>query len=262
MSTQRTSAFPKVNIGGIPIDAMSRQDLVAMALQDALANKTHRLAPKLVFDANGQAISLAATNDKYRTDLLSADIIHADGGALVSYSKRFTASPIPERSATTDMIHDIAEAFSKHGLTFFLLGAEEDVNRTCATLLESKYPGLRIAGRHHGFFNDLEVVAEAIRASQADLVWVGLGKPLEQEVARKLKPLVTASWLITCGGCFNFITGKYKRAPMWMQRINMEWLHRMVSHPRKLFWRYAITNPHALYLMLRYSDTKTQANSK
>lgn len=140
------------------------------------------------------------------------------------------------------------------GLTFFLLGGEEEVNKECAELLESKYPGLKIAGRHHGYFDDVDAIAKAIGDSRADVVWVGLGKPLEQEISLKLRSLVNTSWIITCGGCFNFVTGKYKRAPLWMQRLNLEWLHRLSSNPRKLFWRYLITNPHALYLMMRKSN--------
>ena len=60
---------------------------------------------------------------------------------------------------------------------------------------------------------------------------------------------------MTCGGCFNFVTGDYKRAPRWMQAVGLEWLHRLVREPKRLFWRYAVTNPLAIFLLL----TRTNA---
>ena len=62
---------------------------------------------------------------------------------------------------------------------------------------------------------------------------------------------IKAGWLITCGGCFNFITGHYRRAPKWMQDANLEWLHRLATNPKKLFWRYLITTPHAMLIVFR-----------
>lgn len=252
---------PKVNIGGILVDAVSRSDLTQLAVRDAVNRRSISGPPKLVFDANGHAISLAASDKDYRQALKHADIIHADGGALVSFSRQVTDTPIPERSATTDMIHDLARAFAQHGLTFFLLGAEEEVNKECAEILEAEYPGLKVVGRHHGYFDELGDIAESIRISRPDVIWVGLGKPLEQQVSLKLQQLVQASWIVTCGGCFNFVTGKYKRAPMWMQRANLEWLHRLGSNPRKLFLRYLVTNPHALYLMVRHAGKPPVTNT-
>jgi exopolysaccharide biosynthesis WecB/TagA/CpsF family protein len=60
--------------------------------------------------------------------------------------------------------------------------------------------------------------------------------------------------IITCGGCYNYITGEYKRAPKWMQDYGFEWLHRMLTQPKKLFWRYLTTNPHAIYCILKHKS--------
>ncbi len=85
-------------------------------------------APKLVFAANGHAIALAAKDEGFRAASTRADIIHADGQAAVFASQLLTSTPIPERSATTDFIHDAARAAAEHGLRFFLLGATEEAN--------------------------------------------------------------------------------------------------------------------------------------
>lgn len=212
--------------GDFEIDCVSRDDLVAWCLQDIA-----RDLPKsqLVMDVNGHGLSLARTDESYRDLTRQADIIHADGGFLVSLSHKLSGPEIPERSATTDMIHDFARKFEETGHSFYLFGATEEVNAQCARELEKMYPKLKIAGRRNGYFSDAEEqgIIDDINASGADVVWIGLGKPLEQKVALRWQNKVKATWLITCGGCFNYVTGHYKRAPMWMQDWNLEWLHRL-----------------------------------
>jgi N-acetylglucosaminyldiphosphoundecaprenol N-acetyl-beta-D-mannosaminyltransferase len=67
-------------------------------------------------------------------------------------------------------------------------------------------------------------------------------------LAIELRDRINAAWIVTCGGCFNFVTGAYGRAPQWMQSANLEWLHRLATNPRKLFWRYVVSSPHALLI--------------
>lgn len=244
----------KLLIGGMQVDALSRAELVEEAFAHIKNNhRGPRTTARLMFDANGHALSLYARDSKYRKAVEEADIVHADGGSVASFSRFISRRPIPERSATTDMIHDFADASRQNETSFFLLGATEEVNAQCAALLIASYPGLVIAGRHHGYFGDLDKIVSLINESKADIVWVGLGKPYEQKVAVELRDRVNSSWLITCGGCFNYVTGAYKRAPQWMQRLNLEWLHRLATNPRQLLWRYFLTNPHALWLMLSRS---------
>ncbi|MGH6877701.1 MAG: WecB/TagA/CpsF family glycosyltransferase, partial [Rhizomicrobium sp.] len=171
---------------------------------------------------------------------------------------RLLASPaIPERSPVTDFFHDAAFAASQRGLRFFLLGATEENSAACADIMRARYPGLTIAGRHHGYFRPEEeaAICAEIDAARADVVWVGLGIPLEQAFCVRNRHRIRAGWLIAAGGCFNYVSGHYGRAPRWMQRTGLEWLYRVWCEPRRLFWRYATTNPHALYLLL----TRTSA---
>ncbi len=204
---------------------------------------------------NGQAIALFHSDARYRAALDAADVVHADGQVIVFASRLLCRSAIPERSATTDMIHDVAERAAHEGASFFLLGGEDGVNAACAARLEALYPGLRIVGRQHGYYRpeDEDAVVAAINASGADIVWVGLGKPNEQIVAHRLRDRLTCRWLITCGGCFNFVAGNYARAPRLMQDIGLEWLYRLIRSPRQLLWRYLTTNPVALFWIVSRS---------
>lgn len=242
--------FASVRFGDFNVACMSRRDLVDAALQDC-ANGVS--SARLVFDANGHALSMAKTDHGYRESVGQADLIHADGGFLITLSRLMDLPEIPERSATTDMIHDFASAFSGTGHGFFLLGAEERVNAECSRVLQEMYPDLLLSGRRNGYFSqgEEESLIEQINASNAAILWVGLGKPKEQIFCTRWRHKLKVKWVITCGGCYNYITGDYARAPSWMQRLNLEWLHRMATEPRKLFWRYVITNPHALWIALR-----------
>ena len=262
----RAKTYSETIAGGLRVASVTRDQLATLMVRECLdARKNSCGTPKLIFAANGQTISLAARDAEFRRFHELADHVHADGQAVV-FATRFFARPgIPERSSTTDFFHDAARAARLHGLRFFLFGATEEVNAACAEAMLAKHPGLVIAGRRHGYFGaDEEAsICEEINASRADVVWIGLGVPLEQSFAVRNRHRLRAGWLVLAGGCFNYVTGHYARAPQWMQRAGFEWLHRLWREPRRLFWRYATTNPHALWLLLtRTSELATSARRK
>jgi exopolysaccharide biosynthesis WecB/TagA/CpsF family protein len=248
--------YGEVTVGGISTARISRQSLGQLMLADCLEARMTQARPKLVFASNGHAIATAARDEKFRETFSQADIIHADGQAVV-FASNLTGTPIPERSATTDFIHDAAALAACHGLRFFLLGATEEANAKAAEILARRYPGLVVVGRRHGYFSlsEEDEVCDEINITKPDVIWVGLSVPLEYEFAVRNKDRLRAGWLVTCGGCFNFVTGAYKRAPLWMQQIGLEWLFRLAREPKRLFWRYAVTNPLAIFLLL----TRTNA---
>ena len=186
---------------------------------DCLAARGGKRAPKLVFASNGHSIALAALNSEFRRQLEGADLIHADGAPVVFASKLLTSSPVPERSATTDFIFDAAAIAEQHGLKFFLLGSTEEINARCAQALRKAYPGVKIVGRRNGYFapQDEAGICAEINRSGADVVWVGLGVPLEYAFCLRNKARLQAGWVVTCGGCFNFAAGDYVRAPKWIR---------------------------------------------
>jgi N-acetylglucosaminyldiphosphoundecaprenol N-acetyl-beta-D-mannosaminyltransferase len=253
-------SYSEVTVGGLNTACLSRDGLARMMLQDCLdARSNPQRQPKLVFASNGHAIALAAQDEAFRFTFEQADIIHADGQAAV-FASRLTKTPIPERSATTDFIHDAAALAAEHGLRFFLLGATEEANAEAARILRETYPGLQIVGRRHGYFSEGEEdeICDEINLTQPDVIWVGLSVPLEYEFSVRNKTRLRAGWLVTCGGCYNFVTGASKRAPRWMQATGLEWLFRLVLEPKRLFWRYAVTNPLAIFLLLtRTSSLQT-----
>jgi exopolysaccharide biosynthesis WecB/TagA/CpsF family protein len=250
--------YDRVTVGGLRTDCVSRYQLGRLMVGDCLAARGGRRAPRLVFASNGHAVAMAALSKQFRATFANADLVHADGEPVVVASKLLSESPVPERSATTDFLFDAARAATEFGLKFFMLGSTEEINARAVENVKQAYPGVEIAGRRNGYFRreDEDAICEAINASGADVLWVGLGVPFEYEFCLRNKSRLKVGWVVTCGGCFNFAAGDYVRAPAWMQKNGLEWLHRLWRDPRRLFWRYAVTNPVAVALLLFRTGAK------
>jgi exopolysaccharide biosynthesis WecB/TagA/CpsF family protein len=181
-----------------------------------------------------------------------ADLISADGMSVVVASRVKCSQPLPERVATTDAFHDIARVAAERGATFYFLGGTEDAVRQAARRASLLYPKLRFVGWHHGHFDAErdDEIGDMINEAAPDILWVGMGVPRQQEfILSQRERWTTVGVAKTCGGLFDFISGKNKRAPEWMQSTGLEWLHRALLEPKRLGWRYLTTNPHAIYVM-------------
>jgi N-acetylglucosaminyldiphosphoundecaprenol N-acetyl-beta-D-mannosaminyltransferase len=244
---------PWVAIGGLPIAAIDRERSARLMIEAAVARRGSGRAPLLVTSANGQVISMCARDPDVRGLLLSADLIHADGMPLIFASRLKCRTPLPERVATTDLFHDVARAAPLSGATFYLLGATPTVIEQAVCKVREEHPQLTIAGYRHGYSGPEEtneVIAE-IDACAPDVLWIGMGMPGELALAVHLRTRLSNVGLIkTSGGLFDFLSGRNRRAPGWMQSAGLEWLYRLALEPRRLLYRYLTTNPHALFLLL------------
>ena len=254
-------ASRRVVIGGIPVTALSQSEWGDLMVADCLANRTrvaHRgqvAAPKFMTSANGYVLSLYARDREFQRLVDAADAVDADGMPLVVASRLLARTPLPERVATSDFFHVAAARAEEAGLSFFLLGGDEEVNRAAVAAVQAAHPRLRIAGRHHGFFalDEEPAIARQIVASGTDVLWVGMGAPYEHRfIVRNRSRLTGVSWIKSCGGLFKFIAGTDPRAPQWMHDLCLEWLFRLAREPRRLFPRYFRTNGHAIYLMYKH----------
>lgn len=245
--------FEETRIAGLPVVTASRAELVDAMIADCEKARVagHAHPPRVIFDINGHAISMTGTNGAFRDALTKADVIHSDGGIWVALSK-FTRRTIRGRSSTTDLMIDFAQACEREDLSFFILGGTEQANVDFCAYLAEHYPRLKVVGRRNGYFgaDDEQEIFATINAAKPDILWVGMGKPREQTFSLKLRDNVKAGWIVTCGGCYNYFVGNYRRAPMWMQNSGLEWLYRMASDPRQFGWRYLTTNPHSISLAL------------
>jgi UDP-N-acetyl-D-mannosaminuronic acid transferase (WecB/TagA/CpsF family) len=170
--------YSEVVVGGIRTACIGREQMGRLMVGDCMAARGGRRKARLIFASNGHAVSMARNDESFRGNFAKADLIHADGQPIVIASRLLTETPIPERSATTDFIHDASKKARDHNLRFFLFGSTEAVNAACAEKLCESYPGLKIVGRRHGYFSEDQeaAIVEEINAADADVVWVALAR--------------------------------------------------------------------------------------
>jgi N-acetylglucosaminyldiphosphoundecaprenol N-acetyl-beta-D-mannosaminyltransferase len=243
----------KVKVGGI---AIARLDLDATAkLMIRLAQARRRgERPLNLTSANGEVIARYRSSTTFAKLIDGADLVSADGQPLVFASKLFGRAALPERVATTDLYDRVAARAERTGATFYLLGADEEVNRKTYEITRQKYPNLRIAGRSHGYLAGaaLEAKIQEIDALAPDILWLAMGVPTEQLFVARWSPRLRNVGLIkTSGGLFDFYSGAKPRAPKSVQTLGLEWAYRILVEPRRLFWRYAVTNPVAIVQLVR-----------
>ena len=244
--------IPLVRIGGINIAALDRDETADLMVKLTQCERPQK-RPWILTSANGEVLSRCASEGHIASLFAEADLISADSQPLVLASRLRHEKPLPQRVATTDLFHNVASRALKEGLTFYIFGATEEENARAVQRSRTQYPGLKIVGCSHGYLTGRELdrkVAE-INELAPDVLWVALGVPREQEFCRHYaEKMPNVGMIKTSGGLLNFLSGTRRRAPWWMQQIGLEWLYRVYQEPHRLFWRYAVTNPHALYLIL------------
>jgi exopolysaccharide biosynthesis WecB/TagA/CpsF family protein len=141
-------------------------------------------------------------------------------------------------------------------MRFFILGATDEMNSLAIQRIRLLYPYLQLAGARDGYFDREKIgaVANEIAATRPDILWIGVGNPEQLLLAHVFKQLIPSlTWVRTCGGLFDFLSGQRSRAPAALQAAGLEWAYRMALEPKRLGWRYATTNITAAMAMARDS---------
>ncbi|NCF17544.1 MAG: WecB/TagA/CpsF family glycosyltransferase [Haliea sp.] len=238
---------------GIPVDNLSLEDTVGHVIGMA---KTRDGRARLVSTLNVDFLvnSLGTRFTKARhPELLSvlrdADLVTADGFPILWLS-RIMGKPLQQRVCGSDLVPALAAMAAGEGLSIYLLGGGQGAARAAADKLVEQHPGLRIAGTAAPFIHtegpelanciaDDEAITEQINASGADILLVGLGNPKQELWFNRNRDRLQVPVSIGVGGTFEFITGAVRRAPTWVQRLNLEWLFRITQDPARLWHRYA-----------------------
>ncbi|MCO8120686.1 WecB/TagA/CpsF family glycosyltransferase [Stieleria sp. TO1_6] len=176
----------------------------------------------------------------------AADMTLADGWPLVSMSRLF-GRPLPERVAGSDLLPELCQACAVSGspLRLFLLGGMPGVAERAKVAIESKWTNVSVVGHCSpplGFEGDAAInrsICDQINDAQADLLIVGLGFPKQELWMAAHRSELKVPVALGLGATIDFLAGEQVRAPRWMQRSKLEWLHRLASNPRRLVARYA-----------------------
>lgn len=136
-------------------------------------------------------------------------------------------------------------------MTVYFLGTKEAILNRLLEVLREQYPNLKIAGAHHGYFKDEEEVVRKIAVCQPQMLFIGMTSPYKEEFVNKYKTELNANLIMGVGGSFDVLAGAISRAPVWMQKNGLEWLHRFMKEPRRLYKRYIFENLYFIYLMMQ-----------
>ena len=196
-----------------------------------------------VFFINAHCVNVAFQDAKYRQHLMNNKLNFADGIG-VSIASKWFGDPLVDNVNGTDMFPPLCEDLDRNETCIFLLGGQPGVAEKLQTRLTADYPRIRVVGVQHGHFGDEQSpeIAARIKASGAELVLVAMGVPRQEHWIAQYGPETGASVLLAVGGLFNFYAGMIPRAPLWMRRTGMEWFHRFLQEPGRMWRRYLIGN--------------------
>ena len=191
-----------------------------------------------------------------REAVLGADFTVPDGQPLV-WALRALGHELPDRVYGPELMDRACARAARSGQRFYLYGGRnQGALAELSRQLRLRYPGLRIVGGYAPPFRELtdaeqEAIAEDIRRTRADVVWVGIGVPKQEKWMAQMRPRLTAPVLIGVGAAFDFHAGLVPQAPARMQRLGLEWLFRLRQEPRRLWRRYARYNPRFVWGVAR-----------
>lgn len=229
-----------VNLCGVRFDALTEAETV-----EVIADQAASGAGGWVVTPNLDILRRLTIDAGFRTLCERASLRVADGMPLV-WAARVQGTPLPERVAGSNLISSVSSAAARRGLRIFLLGGDPGSAEAAAEVLRGRHPNLHIAGLHcppYGFEQDGEAMAlieRLLTSAQPDIVFVALGCPKQERLIDRLRPQFPQVWWLGVGISFSFLAGHVRRAPLWMQRCGLEWVHRLVQEPGRLARRYLI----------------------
>ncbi|MBR9884886.1 MAG: WecB/TagA/CpsF family glycosyltransferase [Oceanospirillales bacterium] len=179
------------------------------------------------------------------------DIINIDGMGVV-LGARMLGHDVPERVAGVDLFHELLAMSARKGYSVYLLGAKEEIVAETARRAQLLYPGLKLAGFHHGYFwDDEQAMVDKVRESGAQLLFVAITSPKKENFINRWRDQLGVSFVMGVGGTFDVVAGKVKRAPLWMQRWGLEWLYRVIQEPKRMWKRYLVTNTLFAWMLIK-----------
>ncbi|WP_432511363.1 WecB/TagA/CpsF family glycosyltransferase [Kineococcus sp. SYSU DK001] len=193
-----------------------------------------------------------------------AELVVPDGMPIV-WASKLQGEELPERVTGSSLIWSLSEAAARSDRSLYLLGGAEGIAERAADRLTEEYDGLDVAGWHcppFGFEkrpDTLEETVSAVVEAEPDIVFVALGFPKQERLMQLLREHLPNTWFVGCGGTLTMVAGEISRAPLWIQRSGLEWVHRLAMEPRRMAKRYLVHDlPYAAGLFARAAARRTR----
>lgn len=246
----------EVSFFGTRVQARSR-DQVRTYLDQALREGR----PTKIYTPNTEIVMEAAKEAWIRDLLNSGDVRIADGIGLVIGAK-LNKIPLEERVTGYDVSLDLLKFAQDQGYRVYFLGGKEPIAKEAGEEVQKDYPGLKLVGAHHGYFeksklgedltSDEKALIEEIRKLQPDIIFVGLGFPIQEVFIHKAMEVLKQGVWIGNGGVLNILAKEQKRAPDFFIRFHLEWFYRLVTNPSR--WKRQLAIPKFLMRVIFKSN--------
>ncbi len=229
-----------VSILGVEVDRVDMDSAISRMEQLIAGRGSHQV---VVLNLN--SVMAARTDRRFRRACRDASLVLPDGVPLL-WASRFLGRPIPGRVAGPDLLRELSRTAARRGYSCYLLGSTPEVLDLLSRRLVSDCPGLRISGAYappmcRRFSPEINrEIARRVNEAHPDILWVSMGAPKQEKWIHEVMGTLDARLLIGAGGAFEMHSGSVRRAPRWMQKTGLEWLHRFYKEPGRLFSRYFV----------------------
>ncbi|MCP4133784.1 MAG: WecB/TagA/CpsF family glycosyltransferase [bacterium] len=241
----------KVNICGIEIDNLDLEGALER-FDQMVKNKK----PSIVVTPNLDHIVNYQKDEDFQRIYNSASLVLADGVPLL-WAGKFLGTPIREKLSGSDVFHDICRVGAEKGYRFFFMGGREGAAAQTAEIMQQRHPDIKIVGFYcppMGFENNEEEsakIAKMIKKAKPDIMFLGLGSPKQEKWADRFSAELGIPITVGIGITFEYTCGMVQRAPVWMQKVGLEWFYRLIKEPKRLWKRYLINDPRFFWLVLK-----------
>jgi exopolysaccharide biosynthesis WecB/TagA/CpsF family protein len=236
-ATQQPSV---IDLCGVNIHAISERQCIAQILRRSTAGRGG-----VVVTPNLDHLRRCHKDAEFAQLISQADLVVADGMPLI-WASKLQGTPLPGRVAGSDLISSLSASAANSGKPIFLLGGDPGTAELAAGVLKERYPNLQIAGTYCppiGFEKDADKMRELtgmLVSAKPDIIFVALGSPKQERLIERLRDRLPGTWWLGVGISFSFLCGEVKRAPRWMRGLGLEWVHRLMQEPGRLFKRYVV----------------------
>lgn len=251
---QKTSAEP-INLFGLSLHNDTLQTTVS-----SLAHDLNQAEQKTVAFINADCINQLANNAEYQKTLGTFDHLYADGVGM-RIAAKMKGHHLVDNVNGTDLFPLLAGELEHTGKRIFLLGGKPGVAKKVARYLQINFPSLEVVGEQHGYSSkgELPAIIQQINESRADIVFVAMGVPCQEHWIETNRSSLNAKLLIGVGGLFDFYSGTVSRAPLWLRKLSLEWVWRLMMQPTDKAKRYLIGNP--IFLLRAWKEAKSTVST-
>lgn len=217
----------RIDVLGVGFDNLTMDEAVAEAKRTLDRGETcYCVTP------NPEIVYEAGRDEAFRNLLNGAALVLPDGVGIILGAK-ILRTPLKEKVSGVDFAERLAALLETEGKSLYLLGGKPGVAALAAEKLRERYPGLDICGVRDGYFQDEAPVLAETRAAKPAVLFVCLGSPKQEYFMRDHLDEMEGCLMVGLGGTLDAFAGTVKRAPLWMQRLGLEWFYRLIKEPRR-----------------------------